>query len=84
MRFRILLKRLELKTENVNETITACCILHNLFESRKETIPDSWRAELARLEAENYEAPNLFRATRRAVINMRLALARFFFENPLD
>ncbi|XP_054847738.1 uncharacterized protein LOC129337812 isoform X2 [Eublepharis macularius] len=41
-RWRCLLKRLDVAEKNVPLVITACCILHNICESRNEAMQDGW------------------------------------------
>ncbi|XP_015276457.1 PREDICTED: uncharacterized protein LOC107118608 [Gekko japonicus] len=41
-RWRCLLKRLDVAEKNVPLVILACCILHNLCESRNEAMQDGW------------------------------------------
>ncbi|KAJ7322231.1 hypothetical protein JRQ81_018518 [Phrynocephalus forsythii] len=41
-RWRCLLKRLDVAEKNVPLVIIACCILHNICESRNETMQESW------------------------------------------
>lgn len=79
-RFRIICKRMDLNVANVNETVTACILLHNLFEKANENIPNEWYGQ-------NDPWYPLFipnganRAARRAAINIRIALAHHLYEN---
>lgn len=44
-RWRCLLKRLDIKTDNVPILITACCILHNLCQERHDAFDNEWFVE---------------------------------------
>lgn len=44
-RFRICNKRIELNIENVPNIVQSCCILHNVCESLRDTIDESWISE---------------------------------------
>lgn len=41
-RWRILLKRLDMKTQNVPLAVGACCTLHNICEIHGEAFDDNW------------------------------------------
>lgn len=41
-RWRILLKRLDMKTRNVPLAVGACCTLHNICEIHGEAFDDNW------------------------------------------
>lgn len=45
-RWRCLLKRLDVAEKNVPLVITACCILHNICESRNEAMQEGWEEGL--------------------------------------
>ncbi|CAM4607227.1 unnamed protein product [Lepidochelys kempii] len=63
-RWRSLLTRLDLSETNIPTVITACCVLHNLCESRGDTFMAGWEVEANHLATE-YAQPDT-RAVRRA------------------
>ena len=50
--WRRLLKRNDMHTEHIPTVISACCILHNLYEVHGESFNDAWL-----LEESEYEQP---------------------------
>ena len=44
-RFRCLLTRLDMGEHNIPEVVAACCILHNLVESKGEAFLPGWGTE---------------------------------------
>jgi len=82
-RFRILMKRMELDVGNVNETVNACLILHNLLERLNEPIPQRWNQEVLNHQYDALFVPNgANRAARRVAMNIRNAIAQHFFDHP--
>ncbi|CAM5171230.1 unnamed protein product [Natator depressus] len=78
-RWRSLLTRLDLSETNIPIVITACCVLHNLCESKGETFMAAWEVEANHLAA-GYVQPDT-RAIRRAqqgVLRIREALKTSF------
>ncbi|XP_065437712.1 uncharacterized protein LOC101931329 isoform X1 [Chrysemys picta bellii] len=63
-RWRSLLTRSDLSETNIPIVIAACCVLHNLCESKGETFMAGWEVEANRLAAD-YAQPDS-RAIRRA------------------
>ncbi|CAM4671802.1 unnamed protein product [Lepidochelys kempii] len=63
-RWRSLLTRLDLSETNIPTVITACCVLHNICESKGEMFMAGWEVEANRLAA-GYAQPDT-RAVRRA------------------
>ncbi|XP_065419443.1 uncharacterized protein LOC112058986 [Chrysemys picta bellii] len=63
-RWCTLLSRSDLSQTNIPIVIAACCVLHNLCESKGETFMAGWEAEANRLAAD-YAQPDT-RAIRRA------------------
>nr|XP_048679537.1 uncharacterized protein LOC125623755 [Caretta caretta] len=63
-RWRNLLTCLDLSETNIPTVITACCVLHNICESKGETFMAGWEVEANRLAA-GYAQPDT-RAVRRA------------------
>ncbi|XP_065418090.1 uncharacterized protein LOC135974373 [Chrysemys picta bellii] len=63
-RWRTLLTRSDLSQTNIPIVIAACCVLHNLCESKGETSMAGWEAEANHLAAD-YAQPDT-RAIRRA------------------
>lgn len=45
-RFRVLLKLIELGTNNVEWVVVACCTLHNFCITEKEQFPEEWLDEM--------------------------------------
>ncbi|CAM2110865.1 unnamed protein product [Caretta caretta] len=78
-RWRSLLTRLDLSETNIPTVITACCVLHNICESKGETFMAGWEVEANRLAA-GYVQPDT-RAVRRAqegAVRIREALKTSF------
>uniref|UniRef100_A0A452GLE3 Putative nuclease HARBI1 n=1 Tax=Gopherus agassizii TaxID=38772 RepID=A0A452GLE3_9SAUR len=78
-RWRTLLTRSDLSQTNVPFVIAACCVLHNLCESKGETFMAGWEAEANHLAAD-YAQPDT-RAIRRAhqeAVHIREALKTSF------
>nr|XP_048685785.1 uncharacterized protein LOC125626624 [Caretta caretta]XP_048685786.1 uncharacterized protein LOC125626624 [Caretta caretta] len=78
-RWRSLLTRLDLSTTNIPIVIAACCVLHDICESKGETFMAGWEVETTRLVA-NFAQPDN-RAIRRAqqgVLHIREALKASF------
>ena len=44
-RFRLLLKKFELATYNVEQIVVACCVLHNFSLEGKELFPEEWMVD---------------------------------------
>nr|XP_048709085.1 uncharacterized protein LOC125637998 isoform X1 [Caretta caretta] len=63
-----LLTRLDLSTTNIPIVIAACCVLHNICESKGEMFMVGWEVEANRLAA-NFEQPDT-RAIRRAQLGV--------------
>ncbi|KAG6933394.1 hypothetical protein G0U57_019371, partial [Chelydra serpentina] len=63
-RWRSLLTRSDLSETNIPTVIAACCVLHNLCESKGETFMAGWEVEANRLAAD-YAQPDT-RVIRRA------------------
>ena len=61
-RWRRLMKRNDMSTENIPTVITACCILHNICEIHGEYFNDSWLADNT-----EYEQPSSSMATHTAL-----------------
>ncbi len=77
-RFRIISKRMELDVNNVNETVSACVILHNLFEGFGEFIPPHWYGiPFQRIQG----PPGANRAAQRSAINIRNAIVQYFVDD---
>ncbi|XP_065435194.1 uncharacterized protein LOC135978000 [Chrysemys picta bellii] len=77
--WRSLLTRSDLSATNIPIVIAACCVLHNLCESKGETFMVGWEAEANRLAAD-YAQPDT-RAIRRAhqeALRIREALKTSF------
>ncbi|KAG6936015.1 hypothetical protein G0U57_013529 [Chelydra serpentina] len=78
-RWRSLLTRSDLSQTNIPIVIAACCVLHNLCESKGETFMAGWEVEANRLAAD-YAQPDT-RAIRRAqrdTLHIREALKASF------
>ncbi len=74
---------MELDIGNVNETINACLILHNLLERLNEPIPQRWHREVENHRYDALLVPNgANRAARRVAINIRNAIAQHFSDHP--
>ncbi|KAG6935218.1 hypothetical protein G0U57_015469, partial [Chelydra serpentina] len=77
--WRSLLTRSDLSETNIPIVIAACCVLHNLCESKGETFMAGWEVEANRLAAD-YTQPDT-RAIRRAqrdALHIREALKTSF------
>lgn len=72
-----------MKPSNLNETLYACGILHNLFERMNETISQRWLDEVAN---ENDEGENIAANgyVPPSAIRLREELANHFRYMPLD
>ncbi|KAG6927814.1 hypothetical protein G0U57_009276, partial [Chelydra serpentina] len=78
-RWRSLLTRSDLSQKNIPIVIAACCVLHNLCESKGGTFMAGWEVEANRLAAD-YAQPDT-RATRRSqrdALRIREALKASF------
>ncbi|EMP25875.1 hypothetical protein UY3_17048 [Chelonia mydas] len=79
VRWCSLLTRLDLSTSNIPIVIAACCVLHNICESKRETFMAGWEVEATRLVANFTELDN--RSIRRAqqgALRIREALKASF------
>ena len=80
-RWRILLKRIDSKLENVQDIIVTCCILHNLCEQWGEDFRDEWRVHITEQECD-LQIPDQMRpgnaAARSEARDIRNALMRYF------
>ncbi|CAM4685680.1 unnamed protein product [Lepidochelys kempii] len=77
--WRSLLTRSDLSETNIPTVITACCVLHNICESKGETFMAGWEVEANRLAA-GYAQPDT-RVVRRAqegAVHIREALKTSF------
>ena len=48
-RWRCLLKRNDITTEDIPTVITACCVLHNICEVHKDEFNDAWLEECSEM-----------------------------------
>ncbi|KAH1165579.1 hypothetical protein KIL84_023138 [Mauremys mutica] len=81
-RWRSLLTRSDLSETNIPIVIAACCVLHNLCESKGETFMAGWEVEANRLAAD-YAQPDtraIRRAQREALCIREALKARFLRE----
>ena len=78
-RFRILLKRMEISIQNVNDCIVACAILHNMCEESRDSLPIEWLIETEGVQnpllVPNTVASRVDRATTRSAVQIRNKLA---------
>ncbi|CAM5167171.1 unnamed protein product [Eretmochelys imbricata] len=74
-----LLTRLDLSETNIPTVITACCVFHNICESKAETFMAGWEVEGNRLAA-GYVQPDIraVRRTQESVVCIREALKTSF------
>ena len=86
LRFRYLLKRIESRV-NVNETIHAAVLLHNLCEENMDEIPVEWFQESAS-NPDLFIRPNVpsraDRSSSRSAVEIRNALATEFNHHRLS
>ncbi|XP_048366488.1 uncharacterized protein LOC125440671 [Sphaerodactylus townsendi] len=87
-RWRCLLKRLDVAEKNVPLVIVACCILHNICESRNEAMQDGWEEGLdyTDLPSAASESPGSFADTEEtgAAHSIREAFCAFFEKRRQD
>ncbi|XP_065427403.1 uncharacterized protein LOC135976296 [Chrysemys picta bellii] len=78
-RWRSLLTRLDISQTNIPIVITACCVLHNLCESKGEMFMAGWEAEANRL-ASDYAQPDTraIRTAQQGALRIREALKTSF------
>ncbi|KAG6939890.1 hypothetical protein G0U57_020772, partial [Chelydra serpentina] len=78
-RWRSLLTRSDLSQTNIPIVIAACCVLHNLCESKGETFMAGWEVEANRLAAD-YAQPDTraIRRSQRDALRIRDALKASF------
>ncbi|KAG6926834.1 hypothetical protein G0U57_011028 [Chelydra serpentina] len=78
-RWRSLLIRSDLSQTNIPIVIAACCVLHNLCESKGETFMAGWEVEANRLAAD-YAQPDTraIRKSQRDALRIREALKASF------
>lgn len=77
-RFRYVMKRMECSIVNVNDTIRACCILHNMCEHFSDTADASWVTEARAIDetrSQPQHSTSRCTSSRNAV---REALAAYF------
>ncbi|XP_042146331.1 uncharacterized protein LOC121835863 [Ixodes scapularis] len=49
-RFRIILKRMEVRIDNANAVVQACCILHNVCETLNDSAEKQWVQDARKVE----------------------------------
>lgn len=83
-RFRILMKRMEAKIENVNSIVQACCILHNVCEQLNDTVDLQWNeeAEEVCLRARNVQPQFNSTVQTSSGAAVRNALVKYFEDYP--
>lgn len=75
----MLLKRIEIQAVNVQETIVACAILHNLRETDREPVPPTCITEVEDVNLMRpRSSPVANRAAIRSSINIRRSIAEMF------
>ncbi|CAM5078980.1 unnamed protein product [Natator depressus] len=79
VRWHSLLTRLDLSITNISIVITACCVLHNICESKGEKFMAGWEVEANRLAA-NYAQPDtrVIKRPQLGVLHIRDALKTSF------
>ncbi|KAG0423853.1 hypothetical protein HPB47_000384 [Ixodes persulcatus] len=83
-RFRIVLKRMEVRIDNVNAVVRACCILHNVCETLNDSADKQWIQDARKVE----EDDKLEQPSRKTTAKtdsgtaVRTALVAYFGANP--
>uniref|UniRef100_A0A8C3FBM1 Putative nuclease HARBI1 n=1 Tax=Chrysemys picta bellii TaxID=8478 RepID=A0A8C3FBM1_CHRPI len=77
-RWRSLLTRSDLSQTNISIVIAACCVLHNLCESKGETFMAGWEAEANRLAADYAQPDTSMIRSHQEALRIREALKTSF------
>ncbi|KAM7306559.1 protein ANTAGONIST OF LIKE HETEROCHROMATIN PROTEIN 1 [Ixodes scapularis] len=83
-RFRIVLKRMEVRIDNVYTVVRACCILHNVCETLNDSADKQWIQDARKVEDDDkLEQPSRkTKAKTDSGTAVRTALVAYFGANP--
>ncbi|XP_040069805.1 uncharacterized protein LOC120842708 [Ixodes scapularis] len=83
-RFRIILKRMEMRIDHVNTVVRACCTLHNICEMLNDGAEKQWVDAARKIEenAKREQPMHRTKATEDGADAVRDALVAYFEANP--
>ncbi|CAN7977956.1 unnamed protein product [Ixodes persulcatus] len=83
-RFRIVLKRMEMRIDHVNTVVRACCTLHNICEMLNDGAEKQWVDAARKIEenAKREQPMHRTKATEDGANAVRDALVAYFEANP--